>query len=97
MVYRLKYNSKEEAQQDLLQRGILMEVEGKLVKAERTHAIVYVGQIVDKAATYDEQGNELTAPIFIDGYHVDLMLKNEEDFGAYQVNPSTPSHKFGGQ
>ena len=94
MIYRLKYTDKEAAQQDLLSRGILQEVEGELVKADRTHAVVYVGRIVDVPAELDDEGNVIAEATFIEGYHVDVMLKDEEDFGAYEVFPETPSHNF---
>ena len=94
MIYRLKYTDKGAAQADLLERGILQDVEGDLVKSDRTHAVVYVGQIVDVPAELNDQGEVITEAIFIEGYHVDVMLKDEEDFGAYEVFPNTPSHNF---
>jgi hypothetical protein len=94
MIYRLKYNDRAEAESDLLERQILQEVEGSLVRAERTHSVVWVGKIVDVEANYDDEGNELTAATFIEGYHVDVMLKDTEDFGAYEVHPDTPNHKW---
>ena len=94
MIYRLKYTDKGAAQADLLSRGVLQEVEGDLVKSDRTHAVVYVGQIVDVPAELNDEGEVITEATFVDGYHVDVMLKDEEDFGEYEVFPNTPSHNF---
>jgi hypothetical protein len=85
MIHKLKYNSKEHAIQDLTDKGV---IGGAL-----THAIVYVGQIVDVEGTYDEEGNELTAPTFIDGYHVDIMTDDVLTF-ENEIFPNNPKHQF---
>ena len=37
------------------------------------HAIVHLGHLVVTEGTYDEEGNELTAPVLSDSYHVDVL------------------------
>jgi hypothetical protein len=59
-----------------------------------THAVVYIGAIVDVAGTYDDEGNELTPTTFVEGYHVDVMTKTDVDFGTYVVTPNNPKHNF---
>lgn len=59
-----------------------------------TEAVVYIGLIVDQQGTYDADGNELTAPTFLDGYHVDIMIDTNIDFGTYLVTPNSPHHQF---
>jgi len=93
-IYKLKYTDKEAAQADLLQRGILQEVEGELTQTNRTHAVVYVGKIIDTPAQIDQDGNVIVEATFVEGYHVDVMLKDEENFGALEIFPATPYHKF---
>lgn len=73
-VYKLRYSDKDEAVNDLKAKGVLVDSDEGLIYGEHTQAVVYLGKLVDIQGTYDEQGNELTAPTFLDGYHVDIML-----------------------
>lgn len=59
-----------------------------------TEAVVYIGLIVDQQGTYDVDGNELTPPTFLDGYHVDIMVNTSIDFGTYLIVPNSPHHQF---
>jgi len=47
--------------------------------ATHSHSIVRLGHIVTTKGTYDEDGNELTAPVLSDKYHVDVMWNGEPD------------------
>src|SRR5210317_2063245 len=47
--------------------------------ATHSHSIVRLGNIVITPGTYDEEGNELTAPVLSDKYHVDVMWNGEPD------------------
>ena len=44
-----------------------------------SHSIVRLGHIVTTKGTYDEEGNELTAPVLSDSYHVDVLWNGEPD------------------
>jgi len=44
-----------------------------------SHSIVRLGHIVTTKGTYDEEGNEITAPVLSDKYHVDVMWNGEPD------------------
>ena len=47
--------------------------------------------VVATQGTYDEEGNELTAPTYVDGYHVNVRALEGEDgsaLDAYTVNPT---------
>jgi hypothetical protein len=44
-----------------------------------SHSIVRLGNIVVTKGTYDEEGNEITAPVLSDSYHVDVMWNGEPD------------------
>jgi hypothetical protein len=47
--------------------------------------------VVATQGTYDEEGNELTAPTYVDGYHVNVRALEGEDgsaLEAYAVNPA---------
>ena len=47
--------------------------------------------VVATEGSYDEEGNELTAPTYVDGYHVNVRALEGEDGSAlndYAVNPT---------
>ena len=92
MIYQLKFNTKDQAIEELKKAEVL-DKEGDYT--EITHAVVHIGKIVDIEGTYDDEGNELTPPKFVEGYHVDVMTKVDIDFGSHAVTPSNPRHKFG--
>ena len=41
--------------------------------ATHNHAIVHLGHLVETEATYDDEGNEITAPVLSSTYHVDVL------------------------
>ena len=47
--------------------------------------------VVATEGSYDEEGNELTAPTYVDGYHVNVRALDGEDgdaLAAYAVTPA---------
>jgi len=42
-----------------------------------SHAIVHLGNLVEIEGTYDEEGNELTAPVLSSTYHIDVLWDGE--------------------
>ena len=44
-----------------------------------SHAIVRLGHLVVTEGTYDEEGEELTAPVLADNYSVDVLWDGEPD------------------
>jgi hypothetical protein len=99
-VYKLVYTDKETAIADLLQKGAYVEIENEdnetvLSYAEGVHAIVELGLIVLENGTYDDEGNELTAPIYAEGYHYDVLTDNEIPFENV-IEPKNPKHSFYG-
>jgi len=91
MIHKLKFTDKAQAVTTLQNKGVIDE-EGNYING--THAVVYIGIIVDQQGTYDEEGNELTPPTFLDGYHVDIMTTDTIDFGANEVQVNNPIHSF---
>jgi hypothetical protein len=92
-ISKLQYPNKETAIADLLAKGVYIESEEGLVYGQGTHAIVEIGLIVDVEGTYDDEGEELTAPVFTDGYHFDVMTENKIDF-ENAIEPKNPRHTF---
>ena len=95
-IYKLKYTDKETAIADLIAKGVYQELDGELLYANGIHAVVEVGLITDQEATFDEQGNLLTEPTYIEGYHFDIMTDNVIDFGENEIFPNNPKHTFAG-
>ncbi len=95
-IYKLKYPNKETAISDLIAKGVYQEIEGELSYSEGIHAVVEIGLIIDKEATFDEQGNLLTEQTYRDGYNFDIMAEKEIDFGENEIFPNNPKHTFAG-
>ena len=63
-----------------------------------SHSIVRLGHIVLEAGEYDEEGNEITAPVLSDNYHVDVLWNGEpvaEWDSAMVWCPPMGIHTFG--
>lgn len=95
-IYKLKYTDRETAIDDLIAKGVYQEIEGEMIYADGIDAVVEVGLIIDKEATFDENGNMLTEPTYREGYHFDIMSDNEIDFGTNEIFPNNPKHSFAG-
>ena len=95
-IYKLKYIDKETAIDDLISKGVYQEINGELSYSEDIHAVVEVGLITDQEATFDEQGNMLTEPTYREGYHFDIMVEKEIDFGVNEITTNNPKHTFAG-
>jgi len=65
-----------------------------VLKDLQAEAVVHVGKIIDTEGAYDDEGNEITPPTFIEGWHVDIMLREEMDLSEFEVFPNNPKHKF---
>ena len=95
-VYKLKYPDRETALSDLITKGVYQEIEGELIYGEGVHAVVEFGLIINEEATFDEKGNLLTEPTYIDGYHFYIMSEKEIDFGESEIFTNNPKHTFAG-
>ena len=94
-VYKLRYKDKETAIADLIAKGVY---DKELNYMENIHAVVECGLIVLENGTYDEQGNEINPPIYVDGYHYDIMCEQTIDFGTADITKEikNPKHAFSG-
>jgi len=93
-VYKLKYNNKQEALNDLMKKGIIKDKtirESSYMK--NTLAVVDVGKIIDQPAKYDENENLIKEATYIDGYHIDLMLREPKTF-KNEITTQNPVHLF---
>jgi len=99
-IYKLKYTNKQAALIDLKAKNVYVEqtIEGQteLTYSEGIQAVVEIGLMVLTPSTYDNEGNEITAPIYADGYHYDVMCIQDIDFGSAKIEPTNPKHAFAG-
>ena len=94
-IYRLQYTDKETAIADLIAKKVYIETEEGLSYGSGIQAIVEIGKIVLENGTYDEDGEELTAPVFAEGYHYDIMSEQEIVF-KNEIVVDNPKHTFAG-
>ena len=100
-IYKLRYTDKETALKDLLKKGVYKEVkdlndEIVLSYGIGIQAVVEIGLIVLENGTYNENFEEITAPVYADGYHFDVMSENKIDFGKNEIQVNNPKHTFAG-
>ena len=57
----------------------LLGLPGEQEEPAHNHTIVKLGHIVTTPATYDDDGNELTAAVRSSNYHVDVLWDGEPD------------------
>jgi len=93
-IYKLNYLDKETAIADLLAKGVYNETEEGLIYGQGIHAVVEIGKIVLTNGTYDADFNEVTAPVFADGYGFDIMSDVTFDFGNNEIFPKNSKHGF---
>ena len=95
-IIKLKYTDRETAIADLIAKGVYQEIDGEMFYADGIYAVVEIGLIIDKEATFDEQGNLLTEPTYREGYNFDIITDNEIDFGDNEIFPNNTKHTFAG-
>ena len=97
-INKLQYTDKAQGDADLLSKGTyeVITEEGVTQDVYRngTQAIVYIGKIVEIPATYDDEGHELTPPVYYEGVYYDLMTSEEIDFGTNEIFPKDCVHSF---
>jgi hypothetical protein len=100
-IAKLQYKDKETAIDDLIAKGVYKEVENLdkeivLAYGDGIQAVVEIGLIVLENGTYNENFEEITAPVYAEGYHFDVMSENKIDFGANEIQVDNPKHTFAG-
>jgi hypothetical protein len=90
-IYKLRYNDRATAITDLIAKGVIDTNEKN---TSITQSAVELGILLLTSGTYDAEFNEITAPIYADGYHFDVMLNKEIDFGEVEIKTKNPKHAF---
>ena len=87
MIYlRYEFNDKEQA-------------DSKIAKLEDVNAaFIKLNKFVLEEGAYNEEEEELTAPVLSDGYAMDVVWydldKSPYGWKSYEVEPSEPKHKL---
>jgi hypothetical protein len=92
-IYKLKYDDRESGINDLINKEVI-NIDG--VIGMGVLAVVEVGRIILLDGVCDDEGNELEATQYYDGYHFDVMSEREIDFGYNEINVNNPKHTFYG-
>lgn len=96
-IYKLIYTDQAEAISDLLAKGVLInttDLNGNEINtyAPTTHAVVYIGKIVDTPAVVEDM-EVIKEATYLKGYHVDVMTDLDIEFDN-EIKPNNPKHLF---
>ena len=75
---KYEFDSKEQAETKINALGVATDENGNEYPTHK-HTIVHLGNIVEQQGQYDEDGNELVAPVLSSKYHVDVLWKGIDD------------------
>jgi hypothetical protein len=97
MIAKLIYTDHDTAIADLLAKGVLINTTDKdgneqNTYAQSTHAVVYIGKIVDTPAVVEDM-KVIKEATYLEGYHVDVMTDLEIEFNN-AITPNNPKHLF---
>lgn len=95
MIYKLRYDNKQQAIDDLLNKGVYTTYEDTLVNGDMIEAVVELGEITIQNPEYDEMGNVIKELIVDKRYHVDVMSHKEIEF-QNEIQVKNPKHTFFG-
>ena len=77
-IAKYEFLDKEQAKTKIKALGTATDENGNEYPTHK-HTIVQLGYVVMQQGTYDEDGNELTAPVLSDKWHVDALFKDLDD------------------
>jgi len=77
-IAKYEFDSKEQVETKINALGVETDENGNEYPTHK-HTIVHLGHIVEQQGQYDEDGNELVAPVLSDKWHVDALFKDLDD------------------
>jgi hypothetical protein len=92
MTYYLKFPNENTATQLLEEAGFLDE-DKNIISCTHNYAIDVVG-IITEGGEYDEEGNVITQPITLSGWHINYVGELPSDWEQYLVSPEFPVRVF---
>ena len=97
MIYkRYEFNDQEQAEEKI---DAFFDIDEEGNKVQNIKAsFIKLNKFVLEQGEYDEEGNELVAPVLSSGYAVDVLWNefDESPYGwkSYEVEPKNPKHKI---
>jgi len=76
-ISKYEFNSKEQAQEKIDALGTATDENGNEYPTHKS-TIVQLGNIVLEQGEYNEEGEEITAPVLSDKWHLDVLWKEEQ-------------------
>jgi len=76
-ISKYEFNSKEQAQEKIDALGTATDENGNEYPTHKS-TIVQLGNIVLEQGEYDEDGEEVTAPVLSEKWHLDVLWKEEQ-------------------
>ena len=76
-IAKYAFSNKEQAETKIQGLGVATDEDGNEYPTHK-HTIVHLGNIVLQQGEYDEEGNEVVAPVLSDKWHVDVLWKDLE-------------------
>ena len=95
MIYkRYQFNDKQQAEQKV-SAFIQLNEDGEEVQTIKA-SFIWLDKFVKVNGEYNEEGEEITAPIFTDPYSLDVLWNDldESPYGwkSYEIEPENPKH-----
>ena len=76
-----------------LETAGLLNEDGEFITASHTHALDVIG-VITRGGEYDEEGNVITPPEVLNGWHINYVGDLPANWEQYSVNPQTPYRVF---
>ena len=87
-IYFLKFPNEKTALSKLKSAGFINE-DNEIISASHSHAIDVVG-VITQGGEYDKEGNVITQPITLSGWHINYVGELPSDWEQYLVSPEFP-------
>ncbi len=92
MTHFIRFPDAETGTAALQAAGLLTE-DGEYITASHNHALDVIG-IISRGGEWDEEGNVITPPTVLDGWHVNYVGEVPEGWEQYAVSPEQPVRVF---
>ncbi len=92
MTHYLRFPDEATAKAALEAAGLLTE-DGDPITASHSHALDVIGTIT-RGGEWDDEGNVITEPTVLDGWHVNYRGEVPDGWDAYLVEPKHPARVF---
>jgi hypothetical protein len=76
-----------------LEAAGLLNEDGELITASHTHSLDVIGTIT-RGGEWDDEGNVITPPKTLDGWHLNYQGELPEGWEEYVVTPEQPVRVF---